>query len=78
MKLLFLHSRQKIYQTTLCYKGKKPEERPTDQTCHAIFLFFRNKIVLTCRNLSLFEQGTMSKISSNDNENRQCADNQCP
>ena len=41
------------------------EERQAVQNpiCHTSLLpFFSNKILLTCKNLSLFEQGTMSTI----------------
>ena len=65
----------------LRYKGQTPEERQTDQTCHTILLLsFSNKIVLTRRNLSLFEQGTLClqlahNCDNENTENRQCAYN---
>ena len=58
VKLLFMHTEQGLQ-----YQGKTPEEGGQVMS-RCLLLFFRNKMVLIHRNLSLFEQGTASTIST--------------
>ena len=79
MKLSFIHSRhsrQKHFVTRVRHRRKDRLIKDVTLFYSVLFFrFFKNKIVLTRRNLSLFEQGTLAH--KRDNENRQYADKQC-